>query len=129
MKAQAVTQEMEASVASVLGVLAWEIELAGARCLKLDALIGELMPDMAPEQRAKLLEGLHTVDLLGQQLTSLSAFARHMSEVTPPDATAPVEAAIADMTLGALADRMLTALGGEEKGLNDGDDAGDLDLF
>lgn len=120
---------LEASVSGLLGVLAWEIELAGARCLKLDALIGQLMPNLPADQKAQMMEGLHMVDLLGQHLTSLSAFARNMSEQVPEEITAPVEGAIGDMTLGALADRMFTALGGEEKGLNDGDDAGDLDLF
>ena len=123
------TEVLEASVSSMVGVLAWEIELAGARCMKLDVLIGELMTILPPEHREKLVEGMHTVDLLGQQLTSLSTFARHLSAGIPEEVTAPVEDALGEMTLGALADRMFSALGGEEKGINDGDEAGDLDLF
>jgi hypothetical protein len=40
-----------------------------------------------------------------------------------------VGASLNQISLGALADRMSVALGGTEKGLNDGDGAGDLDLF
>lgn len=120
---------LEAGLANVLGVLAWEIELAGARCLKLDALVGGLMQKLPADQLEPLVEGMHTIDLLSQHLTSLSAFARTMSDKITDDVRAPVAAAIHDMTLGALADRMTEALGGEERGINDGDDAGDLDLF
>lgn len=122
-------ERLEAGVGSTFGALAWEIELAGARCLKLDALVGEIMAHLPPEQRTQMMEGMHLVDLLGQQLTSLSAFARRLGEMVGDEVRAPVGDAIAEMTLGALADRMSQALGGEEKGLMDGDDAGDLDLF
>lgn len=128
-QAESVEQELEAALPNMLDVLAWEIELAGARCLKLDSLIGELMPVLPDEQRARMMEGMHMVDLLGQHLTSLSAFARRMSEKVPDTVSAPVGAAIEEMTLSALADRMFTALGGEEKGVNDFHDAGDFDLF
>jgi hypothetical protein len=40
-----------------------------------------------------------------------------------------VHTALGQISLGALADRMSVALGGAEKGVNDGDGAGDLDLF
>lgn len=121
--------QFEAPVGSVFDALAWEIELCGARCMKLDALIGEVMGGLPPEQRARLTEGLHTVDLLAQQLTSLSAFARRVSGHVDPELKTPVGAALSDMTLGALADRMSQSLGGTDKGLLDGEDAGDLDLF
>ncbi len=120
---------LEASVASTFDVLAWEIELAGARCIFLDALIGELMKSVPAGQQDRLREGMQTVDLLSQQLTSLSSFARGMSQSVPDEVCAAVGPAIQVITLGALADRMFSALGGEEKNINDGDDAGDLDLF
>jgi len=129
---RATTEEsvgLEAGVAATFNALAWEIELCGARCLKLDALIGEVMHGLPPEQRARLTEGLHTVDLLAQQLMSLSAFSRRVSGLTDDEIRVPVGDALADMTLGALADRMSQSLGGDDKGLMDGEDAGDLDLF
>ena len=120
---------LEVSVSAAFDVLSWEIELAGARCIVLDTIIGELMETMPEAQRARLLEGMHGVDLLGQHLTGLSAFARSISQSAPADVMIPVQGALDDITLGALTDRMTTAFGGQEKGINDGDDAGDLDLF
>jgi hypothetical protein len=119
----------DASVANMFDTLAWEIELAGARCLKLDAIVDELMHKLPPSEVGPLVEGLHTIDLLAQHLTNLSAFARVMSGQVAEEIRAPYAAAICEITLGALADRMATALGAEEKGINDGDEAGDLDLF
>jgi hypothetical protein len=52
-----------------------------------------------------------------------------MSADAPQAVEAPVSAALAEITLGTLADRMLTAFGGEEASSDDGADAGDLDLF
>lgn len=120
---------LQASMATMLDVLAWEIELAGARCIYLDSMIGKMMKTVPEGQQDILVEGMHTVDLLAQHLTSLSAFARRMSALTPDDVTASVDIALSDITLGALADRMSVAFGGTERGIYDGEDAGDLDLF
>lgn len=118
------------SVSATLDVLAAEIELAGARCIFLDRVIGEVMDGIAEAQRARLVEGLHAVDLLAQHLTSLSAFARGMSLVTPEEVSAPVDGALCEISLGALAERMRAGLGGSQEDEADaGQDAGDLDLF
>ncbi|HYE44876.1 MAG TPA: hypothetical protein VEA44_03780 [Caulobacter sp.] len=118
----------ENSVAAVFDLLAWEIELAGARCIMLDSLIGEVIRGLPVEERHRLQSGLHSVDLLSQHLTGLSAFARRMS-LDATEGTAPTTGAVNDVTLGALADRMRSAFGGEEQGVNDRDGAGELDLF
>lgn len=117
------------SISVTLDVLAAEIELASARCIYLDRVIGEVMDGLAEGQRAQLVEGMHAVDLLAQHLTSLSAFARGMSLVTPEGVSAPVEGALSEITLGALAERMRSGLGGADDELDAGEDAGDLDLF
>lgn len=119
----------EARVADVFDLLAWEIELAGARCIMLDSLIGDVMNSLPPNERHRLQRGMHSVDLLAQHLTGLSAFARRLSLDVAPDNTAPAASAVADVSLGALADRMRSALGGEDKGLGERDQAGDVDLF
>lgn len=124
-----VTQRLDASVATTLDVLSWEMELATARCMMLDALMGRVMARLPQEDQAQFVEGMHTVDLLSQQLAGLSAFTRKMSDRVPLDLMAQVDEALSGITLGALADRMTTALGGEEKGINDGEAAGDVDLF
>ena len=128
MKPQAkIDHPLDVTAGASLEVLAWEIELAGARCIFLDALIGELMSELPPERRGRLMEGLHAVDLLSQHLTGLSAFARSLSQTMPTEITAPVEHALAEVSLGVLADRLRTAFGGEEQ--HEADDTGDLDLF
>lgn len=120
----------EVSVGKALDVLAWEIELAGARCIFLDSLIGELTPDIPQDKRVRLQAGLHAVDLLSQHLTSLSAFARQLSGDCPSEAAAVVDSALATITLGGLAERMASAFGADEKlPAPDAPDAGDLDLF
>lgn len=119
----------ESRVADVFDLLAWEIELAGARCIMLDSLIGEVMNNLPPAERHRMQRGLHSVDLLAQHLTGLSAFARRLSLDAAPDNVMPASGAVADVSLGALADRMRSALGAEEQGVNDRDQAGEVDLF
>ncbi len=125
----AAVPRLEASVSTTLDVLAWEMELAAARCLMLDAMIGRVMGYLSEEQQSEFREGMHTVDLLSQQLTGLSSFTRKMSEMVPAEILAQVDGALEGITLGALADRMTVALGGDEKGINERESAGDVDLF
>lgn len=119
------------SVTTTLDVLAAEIELAGARCIFLDRIIGEAMDRLPDEERDRLVPSMHTVDLLAQHLTNLSAFARGLSLAVPGDVTASVEAALSEVTLGALVERMAAGMGRDEALTDDADeaDSGDLDLF
>jgi hypothetical protein len=119
---------LKATVADTLDVLAWEIELAAARTIYLDSVIGQMIGLLPEARKAEFLDSMHIVDLLSQQLTGLSAFSRKMSGAVP-DVSAYVTTALDQISLGALHDRMGVALGGIEKGINDGDGAGDLDLF
>jgi len=119
---------LKATIADTLDVLAWEIELAAARSIYLDSVIGQMIGLLPEERKAEFVESMHIVDLLSQQLTGLSAFTRRMSGDVP-DVSASVHTALNQISLGALADRMSVALGGVERGVNDGDGAGDLDLF
>ena len=119
---------LEATIGDTLDVLSWEIELAAARCIYLDTVIGQMIGLLPEARKAEFLNSIHIVDLLSQQLTGLSAFSRKMSGDVP-DVSAYVHTALEQISLGALADRMCVALGGVEKGLNDGEGAGDLDLF
>lgn len=115
-------------MAATLDVLAAEIELAGARCIFLDKVIGEVMDRLADDDRERMMQGLHDVDLLSQHLTSLSAFARSMSMVVPSELTAPVQDALSEITLGALAERIVAGLGGDDDDASS-PESGDLDLF
>jgi hypothetical protein len=124
-----VAAELHSDVATTFDVMSWELELAGARCIFLDTLIGKLLTTVAPEHRDELLEGIQAVDLLSQHLTGLSTFARQLSQAEVAETRVDVSPALKSITLGALADRMTTSFGGDDAGLGDGDDAGDLDLF
>ena len=117
------------SVSATLDVLAAEIELAGARCIHLDQILGQVLDGLPAAERARLVAGMHGVDLLAQHLTSLSAFARTMSLAAPDEMKLSVDTALSEITLGALAERMRAGLGGADDGDADGQDAGDLDLF
>ncbi|TAL35882.1 hypothetical protein [Phenylobacterium sp.] len=116
-------------VAVTLDVLAAEIELSAARCIFLDRLIGEVMEGLPEADRARMVQGLHAVDLLSQHLTGLSAFARGVSAAAPPGLGVPVDAAISEITLGALAERLTAGLGGANDDAGDEPDDGDVDLF
>jgi hypothetical protein len=118
------------TVAATFDILSSEIELAGARCIFLDRVIGEALDSLPEADRSRLVDGLHAVDLLAQHLTSLSAFARNMSLTVPEAFAAPVGAALADITLGDLAGRMAGALGLPDPTAEAEKPAsGDLDLF
>jgi hypothetical protein len=119
------------SVAATLDILSAEIELAGARCIYLDRVIGQALDSLPDGDRARLTDGLHAVDLLAQHLTSLSAFARNMSLTVSEDYAAPVGSALAEITLGDLAGRMAAALGLPDPLDDDANKpaSGDLDLF
>jgi hypothetical protein len=119
---------LEATIANTFDVLGWEIELAAARSMYLDSVIGRLIGLLPDDRKAEFVESMHVVDLLSQQLTGLSAFTRRMSGEAP-DVSAHVHTALGQISLGALADRMSTALGGAERGIDDGADAGELDLL
>lgn len=78
MGAIAMEQASLAGYGAVLEALAGEIELAGARCILLDSLIGGVMPELSPAAREKLQASLQAIDLLSQHLAGLSAFARRL---------------------------------------------------
>ena len=93
-----------------------------------DRVMGEVLEGLEEAERKRLLEGMHGVDLLAQHLTGLSAFARTLSLTAPTDTTVPAGPALAEITLGALAERMSAGLGGAED-VGEEADSGDCDLF
>jgi hypothetical protein len=122
-------QHQPASVASAFDALAWEMELAGARCVLLDGAIGELLNSLPEEKKAKVLAEMHAVDMLSQQLSAAAMFARKLSDQVVQGVAVDVPCALGDITLGAVADRMLSALSGKPQEVFDGEGAGELDLF
>jgi hypothetical protein len=121
--------DLAPTVAATLEVLAAEIELAAAHSITVDRILGEVMDQLPDGERNRLTHSLHGVDLLAQHLTSLAAFARSLGRAAPAQSTAPVRDALAEITLGALAERMAAGLGGPPPVLARHAVAGDLDLF
>ncbi len=128
MNAPTPSEAFTPGVGITLDVLSAEIELAAARCIRLDKTLGEFMDRLPTAERQTLTESLHGVDLLAQHLTGLACFARNMSFATPEEAVAPVDGALASLTLGALADRMAEGLGAPVEEADDVD-PGEVDLF
>ena len=128
MTAPIVSDAFAPSVAVTLDVLSGEIELAAARCIRLDRILGEIMDRLPSAERQHLTESLHGVDLLAQHLTGLAGFTRTMSFAAPEDIVAPVEHALAGLTLGALAERMADGMGVPTEPAEDVD-PGEVDFF
>lgn len=128
MTAPIVSDAFAPPVGVTLDVLSGEIELAAARCIRLDKILGEFMDRLPSAERQHLTESLHGVDLLAQHLTGLAGFARTMSFSTPEEAVAPVHDALMGLTLGALAERMADGMGLPVEPTDDVD-PGDVDFF
>jgi hypothetical protein len=119
----------QAAVAVTLDVLAAEIELAGARCITLDRVLGEVMDGLPADHRDRFLREFHGVDMLVQHLAGLAAFARGVGASAAPSMTVPVDGALSAITLGALADRMAAGMGAANDLAAAAASSGDVDLF
>lgn len=119
----------QAPLATTFDVLAAEIELASARCITLDRVLGEVMDGLPAGHRDRFLREFHGVDLLVQHLAGLSAFARGVGAAAAPSMTVPVDEALSSITLGALADRMAAGMGAARDLGGASAASGDIDLF
>jgi hypothetical protein len=112
-----------------LDVLAAEIELASARCITLDRVLGEVMDGLPADRRDRFLREFHGVDMLVQHLAGLSAFARGVGAAAAPSMTVPVDDALSAITLGALAERMAAGMGAANDLRASAPPTGDVDLY
>ena len=117
----------EAPVADVLKALAAELTHAQASCARLDGALGKLLDGVPPEQRLSVLQELHAVDLLHQQISAVAGFVSRI-EPRPPQGFLPIAEALEGVTLGEVADRMRETLGAPSAPAADEND-GDCDLF
>jgi hypothetical protein len=113
-------------VCEVFDRLSWEIELAAARCLLVDKVVGQMV-ELLPGDRAGFLETLHGVDLLHQHLQGLAVFSRTLSQRASKRARVSVVDALDAVTLGSVVERLRASMGA----FVDPDEpaAGDVDLF
>jgi hypothetical protein len=116
------------SAAQALAVLAGELGHAGEACQRLDGALGGLLHLVAPEERMKVMQELHAVDLLNQHLAALGALARHLGDQPEAGGLLDLSEALQGLTLGEVARRIQIAAGGDTAVIPD-EDEGDLDLF
>ena len=116
----------EAPVGDVLKAVAAELSHAQASCARLDGALGRLLDGVAPDQRLSIMQELHAVDLLHQQISAVAHFVSRL-EPRPPATSLPVADALDGVTLGEVASRIRASLGAPDAA---GEDAsGDCDLL
>jgi hypothetical protein len=116
------------SPAQALAVLAGELGHAGEACQRLDGALGGLLHLVAAEDRMKVMQELHAVDLLSQHLAALGALADHLGAQPQGDGALDLSAALRGLTLGEVARRIQTAATGHPAAAPE-EEEGDLDLF
>ena len=97
------------SAQDVFDALAGELAVARTRCGRLDGALGRLLETAAPEVRGAVMDELHEVDLLGQQIAAVSEFLQRLSGDEAHGFTA--HAALAAVSLGEVAERVGRRLG------------------
>ena len=116
------------SPTQALAVLAGELGHAGEACQRLDGALGGLLHLVAPEDRMKVMQELHAVDLLSQHLAALGALTQHLGAQSPDEGALDLSDALQGLTLGEVARRIQMAAGAVPAVPQDQDE-GDLDLF
>lgn len=116
-------QGRSASLAEALTLFAQEMQIAGDSCARLDGALAELLSAASGEQRFRVMQEMHVVDRLSQQLAALSGIARRLGGDVDPAVQVDLTAALSQVTLGEIVQRFR----GRDSLAPDED--GDLDLF
>ncbi len=125
--AATVMERVRISPAMALDLLAGEIAMAGQASQHLDDTLGKMLELIAPDERLKVMQDLHAIDLLNQHLTALANFARDLGLQASEEAAVDLTSALSHITLGDVVKRIEGAATGVNYG--SGDEDGDLDLF
>lgn len=102
--------EGQTSLIAVLTALSAEMSLAAVSCCELDDALGQILQATPAEERMKVMQQLHTVDLLAQHVTALTDFTAGLVRAIGQDTSLDVEAALSTITLGAVAERLKAAI-------------------
>ena len=116
------------SPAQLLAVLATELAHAGDACQRLDGALGGLLHLVAPDERMKVMQEPHAVDLLNQHLAALGALAHQVGAQPQANGAVDLTTALQGLTLGDVARRIQAAATGDAGAEHD-EEEGDLDLF
>jgi hypothetical protein len=125
--AATIMERLRISPAKALNLLAGEIAMACHASQHLDDTLGKMLELIAPEERLKVMQDLHAIDLLNQHLTALANFARDLGLQASEEAAVDLTSALSHITLGDVVKRIEGAATGVDFGAADED--GDLDLF
>ena len=103
---------VEASMTDVLSAVAGELGLAQGACARLDGALGELLLAADAGQRGAVMRELHAIDLLNQQIAALAGFVGQLSGGLGQEIKIDVGDALAAITLGEVAVRIGSGVGG-----------------
>ncbi|MDB5457428.1 MAG: hypothetical protein JWP92_3013 [Caulobacter sp.] len=102
--------EGHASLSAVLAALSAEMSLAAVSCCELDDALGQILQATPVEERMKVMQQLHTVDLLAQHVTAITDFTARLAQAAKQGVSLDFEQALSTITLGAVADRLKAAI-------------------
>ncbi|MGQ3016887.1 hypothetical protein [Phenylobacterium sp.] len=125
--AATIMERVRISPAKALDLLAGEIAMACHASQHLDDTLGKMLELIAPDERLKVMQDLHAIDLLKQHLTALANFARDLGLQASEEEAVDLTSALSHITLGDVVKRIEGAATGLSYGAEDDD--GDLDLF
>jgi hypothetical protein len=125
--AATIMERVRISPAKALDLLAGEIAMACHASQHLDDTLGKMLELIAPDERLKVMQDLHAIDLLNQHLTALANFARDLGLQASEEEAVDLTSALSHITLGDVVKRIEGAATGLSYGAEDDD--GDLDLF
>jgi len=116
-----------AAMPDILAAVASELTLALGQCARLDGALGQLLDATPADRRPAVMQELHTVDLLNQQIAAVAGFVDRLREATAREPSIDVAAALETITLGEVAARIRRGVGHEASTAMAACD--DVDLF
>ncbi len=94
------------STAAILAAVSAEMSIAAEACGKLDDALGQILEVTPPEERGRVMQELHMVDMLAQHITAVTDFAHRLALIASKDDRLVIEDALSAITLGAVAARL-----------------------
>lgn len=116
----------QAAMTDVLSAVAGELALAQGTCARLDGALGQLLHAAPADQRGAVMQELHAIDQLNQQIAAVAGFVERLSGKMGA-VTIDVVDALGAITLGEVAQRIGEGVGHSAAPAADAGD--DVDFF
>lgn len=100
-----------AAMTDVLSAVAGELVLAQGTCARLDGALGQLLHAAPADQRGAVMQELHAIDQLNQQIAAVAGFVERLTRKLGPSMTIEVAEALSTITLGEVAQRIGQGVG------------------